>query len=106
MSKKRRNQKDEYIKGSSIVSDQSFIDACNIVMRFCDILKDKSINICESKGDHTKIQQIVPYLVSVIWAGKPLNIPVFNEFYKLMTDFYGPSVTTCVEGNHQIDTEL
>jgi len=44
--------------------------------------------------------------VSVIWAGKPLNIPVFKEFYDLMVGFFGPSVRTCVEGNHQIDAEL
>ena len=48
----------------------------------------------------------MPYLVSVIWAGKPLNIPVFKEFYDLMVGFFGPSVRTCVEGNHQIDAEL
>jgi len=79
------------------VSDQSFVDACNIVMRFIDILKDKSINIVESKGDHTRIQEIVPYLISVLWAGKPLNIPVFGELYNMMYAFFGPGVQVCLE---------
>lgn len=108
LNKPQRNQKDEYIKGSSIVSDQSFVDACAIVMRFCEILKDKSANIIDSRGyslfsasntssDHTKVQEIVPYMVSVLWAGKHLNIPVFQEFYHMMSSYYGPGVAECVE---------
>jgi hypothetical protein len=44
-------------------------------MRFIEILKDKSINIVESRGDYRNVHEIVPYLISVLWAGNPLNIP-------------------------------
>jgi len=64
-----------------MVTDQSFVDACNIAMRYLDILNDKSINIVESRGDHNKIQELVPYLISVLWVGKPLNIEAFGELY-------------------------
>jgi len=97
LNRKSRNQKDEYIKGSSIVSDQSFIDACNITLRFIDILKDKSINIVECKGDHSRIAEVIPYLISVLWAGKPLNIPAFGELYNMMYAYFGPNVQVCLE---------
>jgi hypothetical protein len=38
-----------------------------------DILKDKSMNIAASGGDPTKVEEVVPYLLSVLWAGRPLN---------------------------------
>ena len=45
-----RQQKDEYIKGTSIVTDVCFINACGITLRYIEILLDKSINIIESRG--------------------------------------------------------
>ena len=41
-----RNKMDESCKVSSIVSDEMFIDGCEIVIRYCEILKDRSIIIC------------------------------------------------------------
>jgi len=45
-----RSKVDEVHKASSIVSDMLFIDGCNIVIRFLNILKDRSLLICESVG--------------------------------------------------------
>jgi hypothetical protein len=67
---------------------------------------DKSINIVESRGDHCKIEELKPYLISVLWVGKPLNIPVFGELYNLFSGFYGPGIKVMIEKEEIVDSEL
>ena len=55
VSKDKRNGKDEEEKGRSIVSDKNYIESCNIVIRYLEIIKDRSQFICDSKGDINKI---------------------------------------------------
>lgn len=106
LNRKVRNQKDEYIKGSSIVSDQSFVDACNIVIRYCDILKDKSMNIVDSRGDPGLVQEIIPYMLSVLWARDQINEPSITELHNMMSYFYGPGINKCLEKEDEVDAEL
>lgn len=106
LNRKARNQQDEYIKGSSIVSDQSYIDACNIVLRYCDILRDKSMNIVQSGGDAAKVQEVIPYMLSVLWARDQLNEPSIGELHRMMAGFYGPGIDKCLQQGDQVDAEL
>jgi len=44
--------------------------------------------------------------MSVLWAGKPLNIPAFGELYNMMYAYFGPNVQICLDQGDQIDAEL
>jgi len=65
---------DELHKASSIVSDMKYINGCNIVIRYCNIIKDRSLLICESVGKPDNIKELLPFIESVIWAAKHLNL--------------------------------
>lgn len=67
---------------------------------------DKSINIVESRGDHKLIEELKPYLISVLWVGKPLNIPAFGELGNLFLGFYGPGIKVMMEKEEVVDGEL
>ncbi len=43
-----RNKLDERHKVSSIISDTQFVEACDIVIRYCEILKDRSMLIVQA----------------------------------------------------------
>jgi len=36
-------------------------------------------------------------MISVLWAGKKLNIAVVKELHYLMTDFFGPEINNAIE---------
>ena len=109
------------MKGSSIVGDKSFVEACSITMRYIQILKDKSMNIVASKGyplhnpnpitlilssDPSRVQEIVPYMISVLWGGKKCNIQSINELHQMMTWYFGSGVGQCIQKAHEVDKEL
>jgi len=75
-------------------------------MRYCDILNDKTMNIIASGGDASKVQEVVPYLLSVLWARNQINEPSIGELHRLMAGFYGPGINKCLEQGDQIDAEL
>ena len=75
-------------------------------MRFVDILKDKSMNIVASGGDPTKVQEVVPYLLSVLWAANVLNCEAIMELRNMMTAYFGPGISKCLENGAQVDEEL
>ena len=81
----------------------NYVEACQIVLRYLQILKDKPLYIVQSKGDPSKVEEIVPYLISVLWAGTKLNIPQFRELSIQMTNYFGPAVNDCVQKKHEVD---
>lgn len=80
-----RSKVDEEHKAASIVSDIAFIDACNIVIRCCDILKDRSITICDSFNNREVLKDFIPYIYSIIWSKQHLNLDSIQEFTNLMS---------------------
>lgn len=102
-----RSKDEEKHKAASLVTDICFIDACNIVIRFCDILKDRSMIICESKGNPEAIKEMLPFIESVIWSSKHLNLQCMQEFSGLMIAFFGsqPGSTFCCDET-KVDPEL
>jgi hypothetical protein len=81
---------DEIHKASSIVTDMKYINGCNIVIRFCDILKDRSMHICESKGNPKAIEELLPFIESIIWSTNRFNLNCLKEFTGIMVSFFGP----------------
>lgn len=79
-----RSMVDEKHKAASIVSDIAFIDACNIVIRCCDILKDRSMHICESRGNQEAVKELMPFVETIIWSKKQLNLDAMQEFASMM----------------------
>jgi hypothetical protein len=57
-------------------------------------------------SEHQRITQLLDYLISVLWAGKPLNIPAYGDLYNLLYSFFGPGVEVCVKSEHRVDAEL
>jgi hypothetical protein len=56
------------------VSDCNFIEACNLVIRCVDVLKENSIRICNSQGNPMKIPDLMPYIETVLWSANHLNL--------------------------------
>lgn len=101
-----RSKQDECHKASSIITDKNYVKACNIIIRFSDIVKDRSMHICESKGKSEKIEELLPYIESIIWSAKPLNLSCISEFQTLMTSFFGPEIYESVQKSTRVDPEL
>ena len=36
-------------------------------------------------------------MISVLWAGKKLNIAVISELHYLMSNFFGPEINNAIE---------
>jgi len=60
VSASQRQKEDEYHRASSIVSDLNWIKACNIVCRYCEILKDRAIHIIEARGHPELLKDLMP----------------------------------------------
>ncbi|CAD8159986.1 unnamed protein product [Paramecium pentaurelia] len=81
---------EEYQKFQQLVQDVRFIETCNIVLRYCDIVKDQSIRIFRCGGDHSKIADLMPYIESILFAADNLNLEQVMEFKDLMIYYFGP----------------
>ncbi|KAL4450251.1 hypothetical protein ABPG74_008957 [Tetrahymena malaccensis] len=102
-----RSMVEEKHKAASIVSDISFIDACNIVIRCCDILKDRSMHICESKGNPAAVKELLPFIETIIWSTRHLNLSCLQEFTNMMVMFFGSSqVPNSICDETKVDPQL
>ncbi|CAD8064807.1 unnamed protein product [Paramecium sonneborni] len=81
---------EEYQKFQQLVQDVRFIETCNIVIRYCDIVKDQSIRIFRCGGDHSKISDVMTYIESILFAADNLNLEQVMEFKDLMIFYFGP----------------
>jgi len=54
------------------------------------------MNITASGGDATKITEVVPYLISVLWARQNLNCDDIGQLHHMMAGFFGPGVNTAI----------
>jgi hypothetical protein len=106
LNRPKRNKDEEISKAQSVVADLNYIKASNIVKRFCDILKDRTFEIVSNQGDASKIPELVPYIESVVWASRRLNLSQVAEFTTLVQDCFGPEVLTNIERSTNIDLEL
>ena len=59
-----------------------------------------------TRGDMSKAIQIMPTMISVLWAGPILESPEIDEIRQMMSGFYGPGINKCLEQGDQVDAEL
>jgi len=59
-------------------------------MRYADIIKDNQTVISLSKGDTNKIQDLIPYVESLIWGCHKLNIQCIDQFENFLLASFGP----------------
>lgn len=101
-----RSKQDEVQKASSIITDLNFVKASNIVIRFCDILKENSLRVVEAKGSPSKVENLMPYIESICWAAKPLNLSCISEFQAQMVYFFGQDLNESVQKTTKVDPDL
>lgn len=101
-----RSKQDEIQKASSIITDLNFVKACNIVIRFCDILKENSLRVIEAKGQPAKIENLMPYIESICWSSKPLNLSCIVEFQSQMVYFFGSDLNESIQKTTKVDPDL
>lgn len=81
------------------------MEACDIVIRYCDVLKDRSMVIVNCQGNPQQIEELMPCIESVIWATKPLNIACLQEFSNMMLYFFGQQQIN-VDQSQKVDPDL
>ena len=101
-----RSKQDEVQKASSIITDLNYVKACNIIIRFCDILKENSLRVVEAKGAAVKIENLMPYIESVCWSTKPLNLSCIAEFQSQMIYFFGADISESIQKSAKVDPDL
>jgi len=58
-------------------------------MRYADILKDNEMVIQMSKGDTSKIMDLVPYVESMIWGCQKCNVECIKQFEEFIIANFG-----------------
>eukprot|EP01016_Furgasonia_blochmanni_P008894 TRINITY_DN13675_c0_g1_i2.p1 TRINITY_DN13675_c0_g1~~TRINITY_DN13675_c0_g1_i2.p1 ORF type:complete len:425 (-),score=49.06 TRINITY_DN13675_c0_g1_i2:37-1311(-) len=104
--KPKRSKEDEYAKAQSIVMDRKFVRASEILMRYCEFLKDRSLLISQSQDDFSRIADLLPYLESVLWASKFMNLQPLSEFQNLIIRHFGPQIIESADSGVRVDQEL
>jgi len=69
------------------------------------MLKDRSITICQSKGNPANIEDLLGIIESIIWSTQPLNLGCLQEFSALMMSFFGAQ-TLDVSNSPKVDPDL
>eukprot|EP00331_Platyophrya_macrostoma_P031977 CAMPEP_0176439060 /NCGR_PEP_ID=MMETSP0127-20121128/19696_1 /TAXON_ID=938130 /ORGANISM="Platyophrya macrostoma, Strain WH" /LENGTH=385 /DNA_ID=CAMNT_0017823213 /DNA_START=177 /DNA_END=1334 /DNA_ORIENTATION=+ len=90
--KLQRNKESEFAKASAIVSDVKTVKAQDAVMRYSEIIKDRALVIEMSKGDPAKINDLLPYIESIVWGSKNLNLDCVKELEQFIYNAFGPGV--------------
>lgn len=48
----------------------------------------------------------MPYIESIIWSTKPLNLAILSEFNSAMGDYFGQKIYDDVKKSEKVDKEL
>ena len=101
-----RSKQDEVQKAMTIIGDLNYVKACNIVIRNCEILRDNSMHIIDSRGRPDRIPNLLPCVDTVCWAAKPLNLLCISELKSLIDDFFGKGYLEAYQKGERVDQEL
>jgi hypothetical protein len=85
----QRSREHEFQKASSIVNDIKVVMALELIMKYSDILKDYQSILLFSQHSVYKIQELVPYIDSLIFAGQRVNLEYLKELQDLFIDLFG-----------------
>jgi len=106
--KKTRSYEETAMEISSLVNTFKYIKATKIVMRYCQVLKEHSIQIveaCNSKN-YKNVRELIPYFEGLVWSTDKLNLSYIKEFNKLITAYFGVEIFKQMTNFHYVDKEL
>jgi hypothetical protein len=84
-----RNKTEELLQAEKIISDLKYIQACTTLIAYANTLRNFAGMIAESEGQAAKLQELMIYIYSIIYASKFLGLFSLNEFRDLMMNFFG-----------------
>ena len=104
----RKSYEDVLLEMISIVNLFKYIKASKIILRYCTILKDHSMQICEASRtkNMATIWELETYFQGLIWATDKLNLTYIREFNKLIYVHFGPEIFKEMQYFTKIDDEL
>lgn len=101
-----RSRQDEIEKARIIIGALNYVKACEILIRDSEIIQSNSLNIIENHKDHTKIVDLLPFLETIIWSVKYMDIDNLMEFQEYILYLFGKEFLESVEKNHRVDPDL
>lgn len=102
----KRNRDNEYQKASAIVNDLKWVKAHECIMRYADIIKDNEMVIAMSKGDPRKVNDLLPYVESLLWGCQKVNIDCVKAFGEFIISTFGADVYSELSKNQQVTDDL
>lgn len=99
---------DIVIELSSIVNCFKFIKAAKIVRRYCQMVKEHSMQIVEACAtrNFASIRELIPYFEGIVWSSDKLNLSYIKEFNALFYTHFGPDVYKSMKESKFVDNEL
>jgi hypothetical protein len=108
MKSKQKGYEDTVFEISSIVNIFKYIKAIKIIMRYCQILKEHSIQIvdaCQTKK-YQNIRELIPYFEGLVWSKDKLNLTYIKEFNNLIYTHFGNDIFDKMKNFNYLDKEL
>lgn len=104
----RKSYEDVLLEMISIVNLFKYIKAAKMILRYCLILKDHSMQICEASRtkNMASIWELETYFQGLIWASDKLNLTYIKEFNKLIFVHFGPEIFKEMQYFTKVDKEL
>ena len=101
-----RSRPDEIEKARIIIGLLHYVKACDILIRYSEVVRTNSMNIIESRKDHQKIIDLIPFLETIIWSVKYMGIDNLVEFQNYILYLFGQEFTESIEKSQRIDPDL
>ncbi len=91
-----------------IVGIFKYITAIKIILRYCKILREHSIKICNAQQQRNFIalEDLQSYFEGIIWSAEKLNLSYIKEFNGLVYRHFGPVVYNDLVRMKKLDHEL
>ena len=92
----------------TIVNLFKTIKASKIVMRYCTIIKEHSLQICDASRNRNmaSIWDLETYFQGIIWSADKLNLTYIREFNNLIFKHFGPEVFREMQTFSKVDKDL
>lgn len=84
-----RNKTEELLQAEKIINDLKYIEACTTLIAYSNTLRNFAGMIAESEGQAGRLQELMVYIYSIMYASKFLGLFSLNEFRELMMNFFG-----------------
>ncbi|KRX01870.1 hypothetical protein PPERSA_00492 [Pseudocohnilembus persalinus] len=103
----QRDREQEVYKMVSLQEDEQFVAGVNILLRYIHILQDRSLLIEQSRGDAQKLQELLPYLLSIAWAQKHITHDSLQEYNQKFSMMLGADIyQVAIDSPDKIDKDL